>query len=145
LVVDRTLSAGTSIHDQNIKTMKYILFILLVICINSAAGQSSRKSYIINDTTVNAIVNERFELNFLACHDGGYSWFLTSIDTAEFKLLDKTSIPLIEQSVSMVGGNAVEIWSFKGFNKGIYYFDFYYKRPWLSETEKSLKIKVVIN
>ena len=95
------------------------------------------------DTVIRTKVNKSFEIKLDACHTCGYSWFLAPMDTTKIQHLGTTSEPKIKVP-ELVGGNAIETWSFIGLKKGTQVLEFYYKRPWLQEIHSRKKIKVII-
>ena len=105
--------------------------------------QNIKNSKLHNDTVIRKGVNEQFELQFEACLTCGYEWFLESVDTTKIKLLSKSSEPK-SHDPNLVGGNAIETWTFIGLQKGSYQLVFNYKRPWLEEIQKTEKIKLIV-
>ena len=105
--------------------------------------QNIKNSKLHNDTVIRKGVNEQFELQFEACLTCGYEWFLEPVDTTKVKLLSKSSEPK-SQDPNLVGGNAIETWTFIGLQKGDYQLVFNYKRPWEEEILKTEKIRLIV-
>lgn len=124
------------------KFLKLFLFLLVVLQISSQ-GQKVKDLRYLNDSVIKKQLNEIFYLRFEACHDCGYLWFLQQIDSNKVKLLDKT-FESTSGKTNVYGGNVYETWKFIGLQKGSYFLNFYYKRPWLNEVDKTEQIKLVI-
>jgi len=126
--------------------MKATRFMMLclpfVICIASQC-QNYRDMNLLNDSVIRTGLNEPFDLKFEACHDGGYRWFMEPADSSKLRLINKTSRSTSGKPV--FGGNVFEIWTFTGLQKGDYQLLFYYKRPWLTEIEKTETVRIVVN
>ena len=105
--------------------------------------QNNNGSKFPDDSIIRKEVNEQFELKLEACHSCGYLWFLEPVDTTNIILVSKTSEPKIKDP-RLVGGNAIEIWTFAVRKKGDYQLVFHYKRPWLEEIGKTEKFRLII-
>ena len=122
--------------------ISYFLSVFLISYCFTAC-QNVKDSRFLNERVIRKGVNEQFELKFEACHSCGYIWILESVDTTTIKLLGKSSEPK-SHDPNLVGGNAIETWTFIGLQKGSYQLVFNYKRPWLEEIQKTEKIKLIV-
>jgi len=120
-----------------------ILGFLFVACITWGCS-SYPDATSIHGTVITKAVNEPFELKFEGCPTCGYSWFMEPVDTLKISVVNKT-VQSTNPNPGMVGGNAIEIWTLAGHQRGEYQLEFYYKRPWLDTIEKRQRVKVVIN
>ncbi|TSA24485.1 MAG: hypothetical protein D4R67_11705 [Bacteroidetes bacterium] len=107
------------------------------------ACQHCKDSKLFNESVIKKGVNEPVELKFEACLTCGYEWFLESVDTTKVKLLSKSSEP-INPDPKVVGGNAIETWTFVGLQQGDYQLVFNYKRPWEDTIQKTEKIRLIV-
>jgi predicted secreted protein len=134
--------------DNNYKTLLEMLryLLLLFVLLNSSIACCQNDTILITGNTpvLNVKENEPFALKFLACHDGGYHWFLEKTDTAKVKLINVSSRHTSGRT-DMVGGNVYEFWLFKVVSGGTYVLDFIYKRPWLKEEEKAYRVELHVN
>ena len=96
-----------------------------------------------SDIPVNVTVNDTFGLKFEACHDGGYHWFLDSVDRSKIRLINKTCEPASGKP-HQIGGNVIETWTFEALRAGEYTLLFYYKRPWLDRIENTEEVRVIV-
>ena len=126
------------------KMVFYLIGVIgLLLCHSLFAFHSFKAETSQFDTTISQVINKSFTVTFKGCPTCGFSWFLEPVDTTKIKLLSKTIKP-INKDPGMVGGYALETWTFVGLRKGVYQFVFYYKRPWLEERSATKRIRVII-
>jgi predicted secreted protein len=133
----RILNNVISDNNGMKKTQSIILFLLLLVL---SSAQAQDNSY---DQSVKVKINEPFELKFEACQDCGFHWFLEPFDTNEIKLVSVSS-KSTSGKTNIFGGNVFETWKFIGLQKGIFWLNFYYKRPWLDEINQTKKTRIEI-
>ena len=114
-----------------------------IICLFSGC-QNYKDVNKLNVNQVQKQVNDTFELKFFGCPSCGYLWILDSIDSTKIKLINKT-YRSTNPNPYIVGGYVIETWIFAGLQKGNYNLSFIYKRPWLTDIEKTESVRVIIN
>lgn len=123
--------------------IKFFLVTAGIVLTLTSFSQNRKLPYNLNDTLIQIVVNEQFDLELETKTGGGYLLYLDTIDSTKIQIIKKETIS--KSNEPRTGGGTFEIWTFKSLQKGEYELLFYYKRPWLDEISKTIKIKILVN
>lgn len=127
----------------NFNAIKIFIVSAGIVLTLTSCSQNRKLPYNLNDTLIQIGVNEQFDLELETKTGGGYLLYLDTLDSKKIQIIKKETIS--KSSEPRTGGGTYENWTFLGLQKGEYELLFYYKRPWLDEISKTIKIKILVN